>query len=575
MTVRPAVPPSGRDSPGAATLYRLYVVEQCSTADLMTRYRVGSPKVRRWLLEAGIEIRPRGSGGFHRQLSAPPAAELAELGRHLSAPGIAKRLGVSGATVRRWFAEAGLTPPSASLKNRPRGAPTPMQRPTTERLQQLYARDGLSITAVAERLHSTAHLVRTWLLEDAIPIRPAGGRRGASRPGRVRKPAPPTAELRRLREQERLSLNELAARYRVHPQTVSRWLHAANLPGHLPPAGPTVTDAEIAEMYQAEPVPAAEIARRLGISTTRALKALEREGVEVDPARQASAVRATNARRRGTVPSLPAEQADLAVRYYREEGWSYRMIGEHLGVSAAKVRAELRRRGIPAHQHRPQGQGSRASRTEASVEKVRQLYVESEWSAQDVAAQLDSSIHVVLRTGHAHGVPIRQGGGGRPAVTSTVAVIDSLYRDEQVSEVLDRHAVPRRPPGGGIAVRFPEPVPLTAQLLDELYHGAGCSSSQIELLTGQSQIVVRATMRRLGIELRPEHMSPALLRLRAAARQDFLAQVAAEYRACGSTADVARLHDCATTTVLRWLSQAGVTVPGRGQWLRRSESIRD
>jgi len=29
-------------------------------------------------------------------------------------------------------------------------------------------------------------------------------------------------------------------------------------------------------------------------------------------------------------------------------------------------------------------------------------------------------------------------------------------------------------------------------------------------------------------------MSPALQRLRAAARQDFLAQVAAEYRACGS-----------------------------------------
>jgi hypothetical protein len=35
-----------------------------------------------------------------------------------------------------------------------------------------------------------------------------------------------------------------------------------------------------------------------------------------------------------------------------------------------------------------------------------------------VAAQLDSTINVVLRTGHAHGVPIRQGGGGSPAVTA-------------------------------------------------------------------------------------------------------------------------------------------------------------
>ena len=64
-------------------------------------------------------------------------------------------------------------------------------------------------------------------------------------------------------------------------------------------------------------------------------------------------------------------------------------------------------------------------------------------------------------------------------------------------------------------------------------------------------------------------MSPALLRLRAAARQDFLAQVAAEYRACGSTSEVAKLHGCATNTVLRWLAQAGVTVPGRGHWTRK------
>ena len=76
-------------------------------------------------------------------------------------------------------------------------------------------------------------------------------------------------------------------------------------------------------------------------------------------------------------------------------------------------------------------------------------------------------------------------------------------------------------------------------------------------------------MRRLGIALRPEHMSPALLRLRAAAREDFLAQVAAEYRACGSTSEVAELHGCATNTVLRWLAQTGVRVPGRGQWTRK------
>ncbi len=249
-----------RDGSGPATLHRLYVDEQCSTADLQARYRVGSPTVRRWLLEAGIQIRSRGSGGYRRQLAPPPPEELAKLGRDLPTSAIAQRLGVSGGTVRRWFAEAGLTPPSASLTNRPRGALRPVQRPTTDRLLQLYAQDGLSITAVAEQLNATTHLVRTWLLEDNIPIRPGGGRLGARRPGRVLKPPPPAAELRRLREHERLSRGELAARYRVHPQTVSKWLTAAGLPGTLPPAGPVVSDAQIAALYRAEPISASEIA---------------------------------------------------------------------------------------------------------------------------------------------------------------------------------------------------------------------------------------------------------------------------------------------------------------------------
>ena len=98
----------------------------------------------------------------------------------------------------------------------------PVLRPAVDRLRRLYVREGLSVAAVAARLGATTHLVRTWLLQDSIPIRPAGARHGVRRPGRVRKPSPPAAELRRLREQERLSRAELAARYQVHPQTVSK-----------------------------------------------------------------------------------------------------------------------------------------------------------------------------------------------------------------------------------------------------------------------------------------------------------------------------------------------------------------
>ena len=63
-----------------------------------------------------------------------------------------------------------------------------MQRPTSDRLRQLYVDEGLSIAGVAKQLNSTTHLVRTWLLEDNVPIRPGGGRLGARRPEVVLKP---------------------------------------------------------------------------------------------------------------------------------------------------------------------------------------------------------------------------------------------------------------------------------------------------------------------------------------------------------------------------------------------------
>lgn len=232
------------------------------------------------------------------------------------------------------------------------------------------------------RLHITGwdgRLLHWWLGGllagvDGLPIRPAGARTGVRRPGRVRKPSPPAAELRRLREQERLSRGELATLYQVHPQAVSGWLSAAGLSGQLPPS---VSEAQVAALYRAEPIPASEIARRLGIPPSQALVALHREGVKMDPGRQSAAVRAAGVRRRGTAASLPGEQAELAVQYYQDQGWSYRMIGAELGVSHAKVRAELQRRGIPVHRRQPIGPGSRASRADALITELRKLYVES------------------------------------------------------------------------------------------------------------------------------------------------------------------------------------------------------
>ena len=93
---------------------------------------------------------------------------------------------------------------------------------------------------------------------------------------------------------------------------------------------------------------------------------------------------------------------------------------------------------------------------------------------------------------------------------------------------------------GDIAVRFLDPVLLTAQLLDELFHGAGCSSGQIELLTGQPQAVVRASsgtyVAGAVVIWVSAPMAVLAARLRAAARHDFWPR-SAEYRACGSRGD--------------------------------------
>lgn len=561
------MPRPSRKSPGRATLHQMYIVKQLPVAALADHFAVAQITARQWLVDAGIQIRSVSSGGYKRQLTPPAREVLAQLGLEMTAPAIARRLEVSPITIRRWFAEAGLPPPVATLKNRPHGSAVPIDRPTAMQLRRLYEDDRLSIAAVARELNATVHLVRTWLREDRITIRPAGGSHGNHPPTKVRKPAPPEPELRRLREQDRLTLGQLARRYGVHPQTASRWLSAAGLPGHLPPAGPQVSDEQIAALYQQEPISGAEIARRLGVTDARVSAALRRQHISIDPARQAAAVRASAAARPQR-PPLPAHLAEQAVRYYQDEGWSCRMIGEHLGVSQGKVRRELQRRGIPAHIRRLASPGGRASRAEADVARLRQLYVESEWSAADVAAHMDTTTNVVLRTGHDHGVPIRPGGQPEMGAAAGVAIIDALYNDEQVSEVLDRHAVPRRPAGGSITARFPCPVPLTAALLEDLYQGAGCSSGQIELLTGQSQAVVRSTMHRLQIPLRADRNSPALHRVRAAARKDFHAQITADYRACGSTAEIARQYGCSTRVVRRWLAEAGVTLPGRGEWDR-------
>ena len=92
-------------------------------------------------------------------------------------------------------------------------------------------------------------------------------------------------------------------------------------------------------------------------------------------------------------------------------------------------------------------------------------------------------------------------------------LIDALYADDLVRATLAEHEIAEVPAGGPIWSRFPEPVPLTRQLVADLYWRCGVGLTHIELVTGQPAHTVRAFMRRAGLAVRdPGGRSPFLRR---------------------------------------------------------------
>ncbi|MDP9388794.1 MAG: hypothetical protein M3Q48_13000, partial [Actinomycetota bacterium] len=90
-----------------------------------------------------------------------------------------------------------------------------------------------------------------------------------------------------------------------------------------------------------------------------------------------------------------------------------------------------------------------------------------------------------------------------------------------------------------------------------------------ELLTGQSEAVVRRRMHEWGIAFRSgPRNAPALRRIRRQRRLAWLEAVVASYGECRSTARIAADFGCSQETVRRWLLEAGVPLPGRGCWER-------
>ena len=277
------------------------------------------------------------------------------------------------------------------------------------------------------------------------------------------------------------------------------------------PPLPGKTGAELAwlaHLYICDGLSTYRIAQLAGRDRQRVTRLLRRAGVPLRP-RGAGGIRPES--RRGD----PADLAGILAELYVDWRLTTAQIGEMLGIPGRTVRDRLRRYGIQA---RTKGGCEREDRRILPAAALWALYGLEGLSADDVGRKLDTSRKPVLRTAHDLGFPVRTGGAVPQSGPAEIQLINSLYADALVDAVLAEHKIPHVPAGGLIWQRFPEPVPLSRQLVEDLYRRCGVGLNHIELLTGQPAQTVRGFMRRTGIASRhPGGRSPFLRRWRAGA----------------------------------------------------------
>jgi hypothetical protein len=195
-------------------------------------------------------------------------------------------------------------------------------------------------------------------------------------------------------------------------------------------------------------------------------------------------------------PDLPRRLREL----YVDARLGSPQIAEILGLPERTVRDRLRRYRIET---RTRGTWNREDRVAAPEAELRTLYGELGLTAAQVGRRLGMSGNTVLRSAHAMGLPVRVGGVVPLPGPGEIELVSALYADPLVDAILTVHEIPRVPPGGSLAARFPRPLPLATPLVKDLYWGCGVGLNHIELLTGQAAASVRGFMRRSGIPLRP------------------------------------------------------------------------
>jgi transposase/transposase-like protein len=516
-----------------------------SLAQIATRTGYSPSGVRKLLHRAGLPSRAAGP-----VRSSPDPAELAEVVRRYRDEG--RSLKEVGAAFGRGPDWAKARVRAAGLTVRPGG--TPRTELDLEQLRRWRLEEGLTIGEIATRAGRSASTVAEALRRAGVTVTP----RRAARP-----PLDP-AVLRRLYVEERRPLGQVATVLGASERRVRAAIIAAGIP--LRPARrradlaalPTLSRAQLTKLYLRQRLTTSEIAARYGGSDNWVRTALETHAIDRrtggarpvlpvdldaatltdlyvtrrldDPAIAAQlgvpTWRVTTRRRelKVTRPPVPPPHPDPPPtppaaelrRLYLDERLPTAAIGARYGTDPKTAQRWLRAADIAV---RPRT--AREHRHTLDVTELRELYQHRQWTATEIAAYLDTTSRLVLRTLHDAGVPVRRGGTRpRRRPPEETRLLAALYADPEVSAVLCRHRVPRRPRPGTIATRFPTPVPLTAQLLAALYAETGLSARQIELLTGQPHEQILDALHQAGIPVRrPTGSSPWLTRQRARANR--------------------------------------------------------
>lgn len=260
--------------------------------------------------------------------------------------------------------------------------------------------------------------------------------------------------------------------------------------------------ARVRELYVDGSLSTYCIAKQMGIDRQRVNRILRKAGVDV-------AARGRG-RPRPTARTTSPTEEDLR-RLYVEQRLTSPAIGRLLGIPERRVRTHLARYGI---ERRHRGGWDRRDRVDVDPDRIEELYVREQLSAESAGSQVGVSLQAMLRAAHYHGLPVRPGCSARSEAVP-VHLLYALYDDPRVVRALAAHGVPIVRSPGTICERFPEPALLTPALLAELYLHCGLSSFQIELVTGRPAATVLRKLEAAAIVRRARGgVSPFLARWR-------------------------------------------------------------